>query len=104
MMSLGALTGSALTKLHASEEIKLQERLMAQRLRNSGLLPRELPFSCLLATALFAAPFIQTAHPLLLGMIFADRLVAQSPRLSVLLGVARRLGETTTSPGVIWRE
>ena len=41
MMALGALTGSALTTLHASEEVKMQERLMAQRLRNSGLLPRE---------------------------------------------------------------
>jgi hypothetical protein len=39
LMVVGAYVGHQLSLLHDSEEEKLKERLMVQRLRNEGLLP-----------------------------------------------------------------
>ena len=40
MMAAGAALGAGLSALNASEKIKMEERLMVQRLRNQSILPR----------------------------------------------------------------
>jgi hypothetical protein len=40
MMLAGAALGAGLTKLNATEKVKMEERLMVQRLRNQSILPR----------------------------------------------------------------